>query len=125
MADVQEKVVKKNERNVVARAFYAKSDKDAIAAWKQEFSKILQIFQVRPLTFVWHSLTGSFQTELAVNTHVEVTGGRREVADLRQEVTSMRQEVTYMHQDVLVIKEGTSNKQRSVCQTCSSPTKEC
>ena len=60
MADVQGKIVKKNERNVVARVFYAKSDKDAIAAWKQEFSKILQIFQVCPLCFVWHSLTGSF-----------------------------------------------------------------
>ena len=47
MDDVQEKVIEKNDRNVFARAFYTKSDKDAIAAWKQEFSTILQIFQVR------------------------------------------------------------------------------
>ena len=118
MADIQGKIIKKNERNVVARAFYARSDKDAIAAWEQEFDKILQIFQVRPLCFVWHSLKGSFQAELAVNTHVAVTGGRREVASINQKFTNM-------HRDILAIKEGVSNNQRSVCQTYSSPMKEC
>ena len=47
MADVQGKVIEKNERGVLSRTFYAKTDKDAIAAWKQEFNKILQIFNVR------------------------------------------------------------------------------
>ena len=60
MADIQEKIVKKNDRNVLTRALYAKSDRDAIAAWKQEFSKILQIFQVCLLGSVRRSLTGSF-----------------------------------------------------------------
>ena len=46
MDDIQERVFEKNDRSVLARAFYVKSDKDAIVAWKQEFSKILQIFQV-------------------------------------------------------------------------------
>ena len=60
MADIQKEIAKKNDRNLFTRAFYAKSDKDAIAAWKQEFSKILQIFQVCLLGSAWRSLTGSF-----------------------------------------------------------------
>ena len=109
MDDIQEEIVKKNGRGVLARAFYAKSDKDAIAAWKQEFSKILQIFQVRSVGSVWHLLIMSSQTELAVNTHVVVASGRREVTDIHQEVTDIRQ-------DVLVIRESVSNRRRVVCQ---------
>ena len=47
MASIQRKIVEKNERSIVFRAFYAKSDKDEIAAWKQEFKTILEIFNVR------------------------------------------------------------------------------
>ena len=46
MDNVQQKIVEKNERNVFSRALHAKSDKDAIATWKQEFNRILQIFNV-------------------------------------------------------------------------------
>ena len=53
----------------------------------------------------------SSQIELAVNTHVAVMGGRREVADVHQEVTSMRK-------DMSVIKKSISNKLRAVCR-CS------
>ena len=42
---------------VLSRTFYAKTDKDAIAAWKQEFNKILQIFNVRSVCSIWRSLT--------------------------------------------------------------------
>ena len=52
MATIQEEIAEKNERNVLTRAFYARSEKDAIAAWKQEFSTILQIFQVCSVDFV-------------------------------------------------------------------------
>ena len=110
---------------MLTRAFYARSDKDVIAAWKQEFSKILQIFHVCLVSSVWPRLTGFLQTELAVNTHVVVTSGRREVTDVHQEVTGMRQEVTTMHQDVLKIKQGFFNKSRSVRCIYSPPTKEC
>ena len=51
MTDIQGKIIEKNERSVLSRAFRAKSDKDAIAAWKQEFNKILQIFNVRQSRF--------------------------------------------------------------------------
>ena len=115
MADIQERVSEKNERNTLTRAFYAGSDKDAIVAWKQEFSKILQIFHVCSVDSVWSLLTVSFQTELAINTHVAITSGRREVTDI----------VTNMHQDVLVIKESVSGKRRMVSRACFPPTKGC
>ena len=47
MDNAQKNIVEKNERNVLSRALHARSDKDAIAAWKQEFNRILQIFSVR------------------------------------------------------------------------------
>ena len=46
MDNVQEKLAEKNERNAFSRALHAKGDKDAVAAWKQEFNKILHIFNV-------------------------------------------------------------------------------
>ena len=47
MANIQRKIDERNKRNVFSRALHAQGDKDAIAAWKQEFNKILQIFNVR------------------------------------------------------------------------------
>ena len=49
MASIQGRIIEKNERNLLSRGFYAKSDKDEIAAWKQEFKTILEIFNVRSL----------------------------------------------------------------------------
>ena len=49
MAAVQERMIEKEERNVLSRAFWAKTDKDTIATWKEEFNKILRIFDVRPV----------------------------------------------------------------------------
>ena len=52
MDNAQTTIVDKNERNVLSRALHAKSDKGAIAAWKQEFNRILQILKVRPVGIV-------------------------------------------------------------------------
>jgi len=43
---IQGRIVEKNERNVLSRAFSAKGDKEEIVAWKQEFKTILEIFNV-------------------------------------------------------------------------------
>ena len=60
MDNVQTRIADKNERNAFSRALHAKSDKDAIVAWKQEFNKILQILDVRLVGSVWHPLTRPF-----------------------------------------------------------------
>ena len=46
MANIQASIGEKNKRNMFSRALHAQSDKDAIAAWKQDFLRILQIFNV-------------------------------------------------------------------------------
>ena len=47
MAAIQKNAVKKGERNRVSRLIHKKSEKEAIAGWKQDLLRILQIFNVR------------------------------------------------------------------------------
>jgi len=48
IAEIQRKVIKQSGRNSASRLFYAKYDKETIAAWKMDLNRILQIFNVRP-----------------------------------------------------------------------------
>ena len=59
MADIEKNVAEKNNRNVVSRALHAQSDKDTIAAWKQDLNRVLHTFNVRPVNSIWRSLTVS------------------------------------------------------------------
>ena len=97
MDNAQRRIIKKNERSVFSRALHAKDDKDAIAAWKQEFNKILHIFNVRSVSSARHSLTESSQTELQIDVMVDVKGIRR---------------------DLSAIKEGALNQYHLVSTTC-------
>ena len=84
MAGIQKRIVKQGKRNAVSRAFYAKSDKDTIATWRRELDRILHVFNVCSAYSVWHSLTASLQTELAINTHTMVV-------DIHQNVLASRE----------------------------------
>ena len=46
MTKIQKKVVKQGKRNVVLRFILTKSDKEKIAAWKQDLLRVLQVFNV-------------------------------------------------------------------------------
>ena len=52
LAEIQRKIIKKSKRNSVCRLLYAKSDKEMIAGWKSDLSKILLVFNVRSLFVV-------------------------------------------------------------------------
>jgi len=71
---------------VVSRLLHAKNDKEAIATWRSDLNTILQVFNVRLVVSAWISLIVSFQTELVVNTHVTVSGIRRDLSKIRGEV---------------------------------------
>ena len=43
-----------------------------IATWKQDLTRVLQIFNVRSVNYILYLPTTSIQTELAINTHVMV-----------------------------------------------------
>ena len=103
MGCIQKNVVKQSNRNAVSRLFRAKNDKEAIAAWRQDLTRVLHVFNVRSVSSVWLSLITLLQTELAINTHVMVT-------DLRDAVTGQG---------------GTCGQHLSVNMTSYLPAKEC
>ena len=82
MAEILEKVIKRSGRNPVSRFLHAKNDKETIATWKADLTRILHVFNVRAVAFTWPSLITPFQTELAMNTHVTVSGIRHDVSKI-------------------------------------------
>jgi hypothetical protein len=57
VAEIQRKVVKHGKRNAVLRFILANSDRDKIAAWKEDLFRVLQVFNVRSLYSVEYSQT--------------------------------------------------------------------
>lgn len=51
VAAIQKEVVKQGKRSVVSRLLHAKNDKDKIASWKQDLLAVLQVFNVRSVSF--------------------------------------------------------------------------
>jgi hypothetical protein len=46
---IQGKVIKQRKRNAFHRFILSKTDKDKIAGWKQDFIRILHVFNVRAI----------------------------------------------------------------------------
>jgi hypothetical protein len=57
LSEIQSKVTKKGKRNAVSRIFHAKNDKETIATWKSDLSKILLVFNVSSVVILWLLLT--------------------------------------------------------------------
>ena len=104
MAVIQERVDEK--------VFRGQSDKDVIAAWKEDFNTMLHIFNVRSVGSATRPLTAPFQAELAIDADVAAA-------------TEANQEVTNIRRGASVNKENVSNKRQLVCRVLSSPMKEC
>ena len=98
MAEIQEKVIKRSGRNALSKFLHAKNDKETIATWKSDLNRILHVFNVRPVLFTLASLIPHFQTELALNTHVTVSGMRHDLSKLvRGEVGVQVRSVSASH----------------------------
>jgi hypothetical protein len=120
VAKIQGKVVKKGKRNALYRFVLSKTDKDKIAAWKQDFVRVLHVFNVRSIDSVGYSYTNSatpFQTELAIDTNMTVT-------DTKTMVTNTETMVADMHRNMLTEREGASGKNHSVGATFYPSTTE-
>jgi methyl-accepting chemotaxis protein len=102
VSEIQRKIIKQNERNAVSRLFRAKSDKDAIAAWRLDLNRILHVFNVRFITLSPPVLIICFQTELAINTHVAVADVRHDVANTHNMVSDVHHSVASTHDTVSV-----------------------
>ena len=107
MAEIQKDVIKLSERGFFSRLFYAKDDKDTLAAWRSDLNGVLHVFNVSSITSSSTFLTIHFQTELAVNTNVAVS-------DVRHDVAKTHTIVTDIHRSLVERKEGTDDRNRSV-----------
>jgi len=47
VAEIQEKVIEKGGRNLLSRLVNAKNDKEAMATWRADLNRVLQVFNVR------------------------------------------------------------------------------
>ena len=47
VAEIQEKIVEKDRRNLLSRLTHAKNDKEAIVAWRSDLNRVLHVFNVR------------------------------------------------------------------------------
>jgi hypothetical protein len=55
VTEMQRKVAKQAKRNAFSRFVLAKSNKDKIAAWRQDLVRVLQVFNVRLIYSFGHS----------------------------------------------------------------------
>jgi hypothetical protein len=72
LAEIRRKLTEKGRRKTVSRIVHAKDDKETIATWRSDLSRILLVFNVSSVVVVWLLLTVYSQTELALNTHAMV-----------------------------------------------------
>jgi len=110
VAEIQRKVIKQSGRNPASRLFYAKNDKEAIAACKLDLNRTLHVFNVRSIISVRLSPTTHLQTELAMNTHVIAS-------DMHHSVVNTEIMVSGMRRNMLKGQEGTDDQLRSVSDT--------
>ena len=52
---MQGKIAKQGKRSAVYRFVLSKIDKDKIAGWKQDFVRVLHVFNVRSIRPIGHS----------------------------------------------------------------------
>jgi len=121
VAEIQGKIIKQGKRNVLSRLAHAKSDKEAIAAWRSDLNRMLLMFNVRSVVSVRLLLTINSQTELAINTHVTVSDIHRGVAnthtlvsDVHHGVLNTHAIVSDIHRNILKSQEGTDTKHQMV-----------
>lgn len=65
VADIEREIVDWSKRKATDERDF---DKQTIAAWRLDLKKFLQVFEVRPMTFICPLLTSRFQTELTIET---------------------------------------------------------
>ena len=86
MAAIQRRIVKQGKRNVVSRHLHAKNDKERIAAWNSDLTRILDVFNVCSTASVRLLLTLDSQTELAISTHVTVSNTHVMVSNIHRTI---------------------------------------
>lgn len=79
--EIQTRTIEREKRNAISRRYYAKDNKEAIAAWKLDLDGILRVFNVCYITPVRRLLTFRFQTEFGIHARATVPDIRHDVAN--------------------------------------------
>jgi len=80
VAEIQREIVKRGNRNTISRLFPA-NDKEAIATWRSNLNRVLHVFDVCSVTFVWLLPMFPFQTELGIKAHVTTSDMPHDIAN--------------------------------------------
>ena len=61
-SEIKSKTGKPSKRRAIVQVFYARNDKEVIAAWRSDLNIVLDIFNVgyREFYSVWQRLTASY-----------------------------------------------------------------
>ena len=110
-SEIKSKTGKPGKRRAIMQVFYARNDKEVIAAWRSDLNIALDVFNVGWYRSVWQCLTISHQTQLAVGTHVIVSDIHRDVSELCRDVSDIRLGVSQIL--------GDEGQMRQVGATCS------
>ena len=117
LAEIQEKIIEKSGRNLFSRLVHAKDDKDTIASWRSDLNRILLVFNVRSAISAWLSPTVHFQSELAIDTSVNVSDVRHNVTNTRTVVVNTHTVVANTHTTVAGTHAVVSNTNTVVANT--------
>jgi len=87
VAEIQTKVAERSKQNGFSRIF--KDDSRIIANWRMNLDRIVLIFRVSSLVFIWTALTVHSQTELGPDTYVTISDVQGGVAKAPTAVVDM------------------------------------
>ncbi|KAF9789815.1 hypothetical protein BJ322DRAFT_1178833 [Thelephora terrestris] len=75
LATIREEIVKRSKRNVGSRLFRSKGGEDAISGWKQDLSRILQVFHME-LSMNNHTILVDLHSRILVGQETAGSGNR-------------------------------------------------
>ena len=138
MAEIQTNVIERGKRNPISRRLHKKDDNKAIATWRLDLNRVLQVFNVCFVTSILSLLKFRFQTEFerntcadirhdVANTHATISGIHHDppnpdniVPDAHHDVLNTHAVVPDIHPDTLKIHEDTNSKNPEVSACCAT-----
>ena len=129
--EIEERVTEKGKRNRAYRLFHARNDKETIASWRSDLIRIIGVFNVCPVVYVWLLLTATPQAEVAIDTNANTSGTRQDVANTHIVVSSIQDDVVKTHNLVSDIHhnmqqiQGWPDQHNSVSEAVYLSTSEC
>ena len=114
---IRGKVTERSKQNAISRAFHAKKDSQTIASWRMDLNRILLVFNVRSVIFVWPAPTVRPQTELGLNTYGTISDVHDGVTKTHTIVSVVQRDVADTHAVISEIRRetlGTGDRRRPV-----------